>query len=143
VFYEEGVKFAFAQLGLTKEAGRWILPLAGAIGGAGKGALVGGGVGGLTGALSAEKGQGWEGFKRGLGRGALAGAAMGGVGGALRGRGLNRALGDQGVADMRSRMQAGTFAPEESKALGRIMAGGSLGKGLVGGIAGMTGHPEG
>jgi hypothetical protein len=87
MFYEEGVKFAFAQLGLTKEAlspvgfGRGITGIIGA----GRGALRGGLVGGATGLVAGEPGDRMSSALRGAGYGALFGGAAGGVGSAIRG----------------------------------------------------------
>lgn len=139
MFYEEGVKYALAQLGLTKESAGWLMPAVGALGGAGKGALVGGGIGGITGAVSADEGQGWEGFKRGLGRGALAGGAVGGLGGLVKGIGTNQLLGRSGQRDLYQRARQGMQTPDDI-ALGNLTRSGSILKGLAGGIAGATGE---
>lgn len=143
MFYEEGVKFACFQLGLTKEAvtpaqlTKYVLPAAGGAAGAVRGALWGGGVGGLTGALTSREGQGWEGFKRGLGRGALLGGAVGGLSGALRGSAYGRQLGERGVTDLAQKMRTNTVSPAETLAMRKEMLPSRFVPGVLGGFAGL------
>ena len=61
------------------------------------GGLLGGGTGGATGALVADKGQGWKGFKKGLVAGGLTGMAGGAAAGAISVPALGRAIKEYGL----------------------------------------------